>query len=258
MALRKFSSDHVCVPNPASPPCVRSRTKKSCPFPMWSTNNDTQAGEVAASSIVTEGVASAGSASTGNPGKRRATFGIDGFQAPRAQIAFSAAPSQGDVWRVPPLPPPPPPLARSPVSGADPSVGFPFLLEGGQHGLGAAMQEAVERSLPATPRSPSPTCSPPSSPKRAKNSSAQDEGVLGGESAAEEDLYAPAILTTQPYALCHSLPRMALSFATIHFWLLSMLFASRVCASIPSDWIPQRSPSHTPPQGDARSRARST
>lgn len=51
------------------------------------------------------------------------------------------------------------------------------------------MQEAAERSLPATPRSPSPTCSPPSSPKRAKNSSAQDEGVLGGElSAAEEDL----------------------------------------------------------------------
>ena len=73
------------------------------------------------------------------------------------------------------------------MSGAGPSAGFPFLFEGGAGGLGAAMQEAVERSLPPTPRSPSPTCSPPSSPKREKQK-VQDEAKSGEMSAAEEDL----------------------------------------------------------------------
>ena len=82
------------------------------------------------------------------------------------------------------------PLARSPVSGAASSsaLGFPFLTADG--GLGAAMQEAVERSLPPTPRSPSPTCSPPSSPKRQaqKREDEQKAAASGELSAAEEDL----------------------------------------------------------------------
>lgn len=80
-------------------------------------------------------------------------------------------------------------VARSPVSGAaGPSGhgGFPSLFEAS--GLGAAMQDVVERSLPPTPRSPSPTCSPPSSPKR-QAQKREDEAKAGGElSAAEEDL----------------------------------------------------------------------
>ena len=148
-----------------------------------STTSDGVGWEGEVSANVTDVAERSSSASNGN-GKRRA-FVFDG--STQGSSAFSAAPSPSDAWRIPPLPPPP--VARSPVSGACPSTGFPFLFEGGQHGLGAAMQEAVERSLPATPRSPSPTCSPPSSPKRAKSSATQDEGVLGGElSAAEEDL----------------------------------------------------------------------
>ena len=82
------------------------------------------------------------------------------------------------------------PHARSPVSGAASSsaLGFPFLSEGA-NGLGAAMQEVVERSLPPTPRSPSPTCSPPSSPKRQAQKREDEAGKASGElSAAEEDL----------------------------------------------------------------------
>jgi len=84
------------------------------------------------------------------------------------------------------------PLARSPVSGAASSsaLGFPFLFaEGAAGSLGSAMQEAVERSLPPTPRSPSPTCSPPSSPKRQAQKREDEPGKATGElSAAEEDL----------------------------------------------------------------------
>ena len=120
----------------------------------------------------------------GNPGKRR-VVGFAEHSPPVPSFASSAA-SAADAWRVPSRP-----FARSPVAGNDgSSVGssLPFLFEGGPGGLGAAMQEAVERSLPPTPRSPSPTCSPPSSPKRQAQKTAQDEGKPGEMSAAEEDL----------------------------------------------------------------------
>jgi len=51
------------------------------------------------------------------------------------------------------------------------------------------MQAAAEdRSLPPTPRSPSPTCSPPSSPKRQARERQRDEEGKGELSAAEDDL----------------------------------------------------------------------
>ena len=81
------------------------------------------------------------------------------------------------------------PLARSPVSGAASSsaLGFPFLTADG--GLGAAMQEAVERSLPPTPRSPSPTCSPPSSPKRqAQKREDEQKAAASGELSAARNI----------------------------------------------------------------------
>ena len=73
----------------------------------------------------------------------------------------------------------------SPVGGS----GFPFLTDG-VHGLGAAMMQAAaeDRSLPPTPRSPSPTCSPPSSPKRQARERQRDEEGKGELSAAEDDL----------------------------------------------------------------------
>ena len=73
----------------------------------------------------------------------------------------------------------------SPVGGS----GFPFLTDG-VHGLGAAMMQAAaeDRSLPPTPRSPSPTCSPPYSPKRQARERQRDEEGKGEHSAAEDDL----------------------------------------------------------------------
>ena len=70
-----------------------------------------------------------------------------------------------------------PPLARSPVSDG-PSMHFHFLEP---HMQAASLLE--DRSLPPTPRSPSPTCSPPSSPKRQRN---DEQSAV--DSAAEDDL----------------------------------------------------------------------
>lgn len=94
--------------------------------------------------------------------------------------------------------PAPMPSTRSPVSA---SLGSSFhFLESGQL-LGTMQAPADDRSLPPTPRSPSPTCSPPSSPKRHRNEEArsarskdaqQSTKVEGAghisDSAAEDDL----------------------------------------------------------------------
>uniref|UniRef100_A0A7S4HDA5 Uncharacterized protein n=1 Tax=Prymnesium polylepis TaxID=72548 RepID=A0A7S4HDA5_9EUKA len=90
------------------------------------------------------------------------------------------------------------PHTRSPVSGS-PGSSFHFL-ENGQL-LGAMQAAADDRSLPPTPRSPSPTCSPPSSPKRQRNDESRSarskdaqhatKGEGAGhtsDSAAEDDL----------------------------------------------------------------------
>ena len=120
------------------------------------------------------------------------SFAGAGPSSSSSSSSFAPPANDPRVWAVPPPVPPPvgPPLARSPVSGGSSSgqgnIGFPFLFEGAG-GLGAAMQDAVERSLPPTPRSPSPTCSPPSSPKR-KAQNREDEAKSGELSAAEEDL----------------------------------------------------------------------
>lgn len=82
------------------------------------------------------------------------------------------------------------PTSRSPVSG-NPGSSFHFL-ESGQ--LLGAMQVADDRSLPPTPRSPSPTCSPPLSPKRQRGQelvrSKSEVGSRGDhvDSVAEDDL----------------------------------------------------------------------
>ncbi len=70
-------------------------------------------------------------------------------------------------------------LARSPVSDCGGSSDF---FGGVQLQLGV-MQLPEERSLPPTPRSPSPRCSPPSSPKRQRTVE-----ELAADSAAEDDL----------------------------------------------------------------------
>ncbi|KAL1520638.1 hypothetical protein AB1Y20_022211 [Prymnesium parvum] len=88
--------------------------------------------------------------------------------------------------------------ARSPINSS-PGSSFHFL-ESGQL-LGTMQAAAEDRSLPPTPRSPSPTCSPPSSPKRHRNEEArsarskdvqQSTKVEGAghisDSAAEDDL----------------------------------------------------------------------
>jgi len=58
-------------------------------------------------------------------------------------------------------------------------------------GLGAMQASADERSLPPTPRSPSPTCSPPGSPKRQKAAAEAAAAAAASKAAAsdvEEDL----------------------------------------------------------------------
>jgi hypothetical protein len=72
-----------------------------------------------------------------------------------------------------------PPLARSPPPAL---AGPSFLFEG----IGAMQAAAEDRSLPPTPRSPSPTCSPPGSPKRQRPDAASRS--VGADSAAEDDL----------------------------------------------------------------------
>jgi len=62
------------------------------------------------------------------------------------------------------------PTTRSPVNGS-PGSSLSFL-DSGQF-LGTMQAAADDRSLPPTPRSPSPTCSPPSSPKRQRNEEAR-------------------------------------------------------------------------------------
>jgi hypothetical protein len=87
------------------------------------------------------------------------------------------------------------PPRRSPVcGGAGPSSSssgasssFSWL-EGGQ--LLGAMQAGAraEGSLPPTPRSPSPTCSPPLSPKRHRSHPESSETVITADSAAEDEI----------------------------------------------------------------------
>jgi hypothetical protein len=85
-----------------------------------------------------------------------------------------------------------PALARSPpppYAGVGPSAfgsgPLAFL-----DGLAGPMQAAADndRSLPPTPRSPSPTCSPPGSPKRQKSGDAKAVGAPGSEPTLEDDL----------------------------------------------------------------------
>ena len=81
-----------------------------------------------------------------------------------------------------------PPFARSPPPPGSASGSFSFL-----DGLGAMQAAAEDRSLPPTPRSPSPTCSPPGSPKRQKAAAEREAAnraaaVGGADSAAEDDL----------------------------------------------------------------------
>ena len=75
-----------------------------------------------------------------------------------------------------------PSLARSPPPPGGASGSFSF------DGLNAIQVAAEERSLPPTPRSPSPTCSPPGSPKRQRADAAARAGTAGVDSAAEDDL----------------------------------------------------------------------
>ena len=72
--------------------------------------------------------------------------------------------------------------SRGALQGRTPGAGFSLI---GEVALGA-MQAPEDRSLPPTPRSPSPTCSPPLSPKRQRSelTPAQEAASL----AAEDDL----------------------------------------------------------------------
>ena len=128
--------------------------------------------------------------------KHTVNMEIDGSTSSPSSTSFGGRPAPGDRRRIPVAGSSSdaafarPHLARSPpppTAGPSGSCPLSFL-----DALAGPMQAAAaeDRSLPPTPRSPSPTCSPPSSPKRQKgaDSKAGAPASSGTEPTLEDDL----------------------------------------------------------------------